>query len=131
MKLITRCEKLHQLLRFQSRASSMCLKKTEKKVPKSMKKVWRKVGRPAVLNDRDKRRLERAVKKLRSTNPNFSVMDIVQASGIDTNRASYRTFVRYVKKLGYAFYNSRKKGVMTDRLPKKTNVCAIKFEERD
>ena len=42
-------------------------------------------------------------------------MDIVQASGIDTNRASYRTFVRYVKKLGYAFYNSRKKGVLTDK----------------
>ena len=42
-------------------------------------------------------------------------MDIVQASGIDTNRASYRTFVRYVKKLGHAFYNSREKGVMTDK----------------
>ena len=77
----------------------MCLKKKnrEKKVPKSIKKEWSKVGRPAVLDDRGKRRLERAVKKLRSTNPNFSVMDIVQASGIDTNRASYRTFVRYVK----------------------------------
>lgn len=75
-------------------------KNREKKVPKSSKKVWSKVGRPAVLDDRDKRRLERAVKKIRSTNPNFSVMDIVQASGIDTNRASYHTFVRYVKKIG-------------------------------
>ena len=112
----------------------MCLKKKnrEKKVPKSMEKVWSKVGRPAVLDDRDKRRLERAVKRLRSTNPNFSAMDIVQASGIDTNRASYRTFVRYVKKLGYAFYNNRKKGVMTDKdFQKKTKFCAIKFEERD
>ena len=42
-------------------------------------------------------------------------MDIVQGSGIDTNRASYCTFVRYVKKMGYAFYNSRKKGVMTEK----------------
>ena len=86
----------------------MCLKKNrEKKVPKSIKKIWSKVGCPAVLDDPDKRRLERAVKKLRSTNPNFSVMDIVQASD--------HTFLRYVKKLGYAFYNSRKKGLMTDK----------------
>ena len=63
-------------------------------------------------------------KKLRSTNPNFSVMDIVQASGIDTNIASYRTFVRYVNKLGYAFYNSRKKGVMTDKDFQKTRMFA-------
>ena len=70
----------------------MCLKNREKKVPKSIKKVWSKVSRPAVLDDHDKRRLERAVKKLCLTNPNFSVMDIVQASGIDTNRASYRIF---------------------------------------
>ena len=96
-------------------------KKTGKrKFPNRLrKKVWSKVSCPAVLDDRDKRRLERAMKKLCSTNPNFSVMDIVQASGIDTNRASYRTFVRYVKKLGYAFYNSRKKGVMTDKSQQK------------
>ena len=75
---------------------SLKKKNREKKVPKSMEKVWSKVGRPAVLDHRDKRRLERAVKKLRSANPNFSAMDIVQASGINTNRASYRTFVRYV-----------------------------------
>ena len=93
----------------------MLKKNREKKVPKLIKKVWSKVGRPAILDDCDKRRLERAVKKLRSTNPNFSVMDIVQVSGIDTNRASYRTFVRNVKKLGYAFYKSRKKGVMTEK----------------
>ena len=93
----------------------MLKKNREKKVPKSIKKIWSKVGCPAVLDDRDKRRLERGVKKLGSTNPNFSVMDIVQASGRDTNRASYHTFLRYVKKMGYAFYNSRKKGVMTDK----------------
>ena len=65
MKLITRSEKLHQLLKFESRATSMCLKKAknmEKKVPKPIKKVWSIVGLPAVLDDRDRRRLERAVK---------------------------------------------------------------------
>ena len=42
-------------------------------------------------------------------------MIIVQESVIDSNRASYRTFFRSVKQLGYAFYNSRKKGVMRDK----------------
>ena len=66
----------------------MFKKNREKNVPKLIKKVWSKVGRRTVLDDCDKRRLERAVKKLRSTNPNLSVMVIVQASGIDTNRAN-------------------------------------------
>ena len=51
----------------------------------------------AVLDDCDKRRLERAVKKLRSTNSNLSVMVIVQASGIDTNRANIALSLRTLK----------------------------------
>ena len=51
-------------------------------------------------------------------------MDIVEARGIDTNRASYRTFVKHVNKLGYAFYNSRKKRFMRDKDFQKTRMFA-------
>lgn len=90
------------------------IKKAEERGDKEYKKTFSKAGgRPEILNERDKRRLQRAVKILRETDANFTVMEVVQTSGIDINRASYRTFVRYIRKLGYGFYNSRKKGVLT------------------
>ena len=69
-------------------------------------------GRPHLLTERDKRGLKRSVRKLRENDANFTVMELVQESGIDLTRASYRTFVRYVKRLGYGFYNARKKGML-------------------
>ena len=83
-----------------------------------------KGGRPRLLSERDRRRLKRAVKKLRQSDPNFSVMEIVKASEINMKCASYRTFLRYIRTLGYGYYNSRRKGVLTAKDLKKRKKFA-------
>ena len=70
-------------------------------------------GRRKSLSERDQRKLRRAIIQLREKTPNFTVMEVVQRSGVSATLVSYRTFVRYVKKLGYGFFQSRKKGVLT------------------
>ena len=90
-----------------------------------------KGGRPQLLSKRDKRRLKRAIKKLRQSDPNFSVMEIVRASGINMNCASYRTFLRYVRKLGYGYYNSRRKGVLTEKDLRKRKKFAREALKKD
>lgn len=72
-----------------------------------------KGGRPELLTSRNKRKLHLSFKELRDVDPNFTIKEVVQNNGIGLKSASYRTFVRYIKKMGYSFYPSRKKGVMT------------------
>ena len=74
-----------------------------------------KGGRPQLLTARDKRKLHNSFKKLRKADPNFTIKEVVQDSGIGLKSASYRTFVRCIKKMGYGFYTSRRKGVMTTK----------------
>lgn len=75
----------------------------------------RKRGPRQLLTERDKRKLKRAIMTLREKNPNFTVMEVVQCSGVSVNAASYRTFLRHIKKMGYGYYQSRKKGVLTKK----------------
>lgn len=74
-----------------------------------------KRGRRRILTLRDRRKLNRALISLRQEDPNFTVMDVVKRSGIPLNTAHYRTFHREIRKLGYAFRPSRKKGILTDK----------------
>ena len=78
-------------------------------------KKTKPAGRRQCLSERDQRKLKRAMMQLREKNPNFTVMEVVQQSGISGNIVSYRTFVRYIKRLGYGFFQSRKKGVLTKK----------------
>ena len=72
-------------------------------------------GRRKSLSKRDQRKLKRAIIQLREKSPNFTVMEVVQRSSISTILVTYRTFVQYIKQLGYGFLQSRKKGVLTKR----------------
>ena len=81
----------------------------------NVRKVQKKRGRPEKLNAREKRSLERAITRLRKVNPNFTVMDIVKDSGIELGVAHYQTFLRAVRKLGYSFRASRKKGILYEK----------------
>ncbi|XP_028403948.1 uncharacterized protein LOC114526537 [Dendronephthya gigantea] len=72
-------------------------------------------GRKRTLTQRDERKLKRAIMQLRERSPNFTVMEVVQRSGISPTSVTYRTFLRYVKRLGYGYYQSRKKGVLTNK----------------
>ena len=98
-------------------------KANERNKQRIVNKKELKRGRPRLLSERDKRRLKRAIKKLRQSDPNFSVMEIVKASGINMNCASYRTFLRYIRTLGYGYYNSRRKGVLIGKDLKKRSVA--------
>lgn len=104
-------------------------RRMENEVPKESEKS--KGGRPQLLSERDKRRLKRGIKKLRQCDPNFSVMKVVQASGIDIKCASYRTFLRCIRKLGYGYYNSRRKGVLTAKDLKKWKKFARESLKKD
>ena len=99
-------------------------KSNERNKQRIVNKKESKRGRPRLLSERDKRRLKRVVKKLRQSDPNFSVMEIVKASGINMNCASYRTFLRYIRTLGYGYYNSRRKGVLIGKDLKKRKQFA-------
>ena len=80
---------------------------------KKLKKAYQ--GRHKSLTERDERKLKRAIMQLRERSPNFTVMEVVQRSGISPTIVTYRTFLRYVKRLGYGFFQSRKKGVLTKK----------------
>ena len=63
-------------------------------------------GHHKSLTERDERKLKRAIMQLRERSPNFTVMKVVQRSGISPTIVTYRTFLRYVKRLGYGFFQS-------------------------
>ena len=73
-----------------------------------------KCGRRKILTSRDRRKLSRSLIMLRQENPNFTVMDVVKRSGIPQDKANYRTFYREIRNLGYAYRQSRKKGILTE-----------------
>ena len=72
-------------------------------------------GRRKSLTERDERKLKRAIVQLRERSPNFTVMEVVQRSAVSPTIVTYSTFLRYVKRLGYGFFQSRKKGVLTKK----------------
>ena len=66
-------------------------------------------GRRKSFSERDQCKLKRAIIQLREKSPNFTVMEVVQRSGISTTLVTYRTFVRQSRQLHthlnvYAFY---------------------------
>ena len=79
------------------------------------KKLKSYQGPRKALTKRDERKLKRAIMQLRERSPNFTVMEVVQRSGISPTIVTYRTFLRFVKRLGYGFFHSRKKGVLTNK----------------
>ena len=78
------------------------------------KNSTRKFGRRRVLNDRDERKVLRAVKTLRQTSVNFSVKDVIQESGLDPRIAKRRTISLYLNRAGYYHLQTRKKGILSE-----------------
>ena len=59
-------------------------------------------------------------------------MEVVQRSTISPAIVTYRTFLRYVKRLGYGYFQSRKKGVLTKKdlkIRKFARTMAIKPQD--
>ena len=83
-------------------------------------------GRPKILSARDIRLLKRSVTQLRDVNANFTVKELIRYSGLQTASASYSTFYREIKKMGFNFLNARKKGILSHRDCKKRYKFAQK-----
>ena len=81
-------------------------KNRNKKKPKKSYQCRRKS-----LTERDDRKLKRAIVQLRERRSR----EVVQRSGVSPTIVTYRTFLRYAKRLGYGFFQSRKKGVLTKK----------------
>ena len=113
---------LHQEKRYSPRQVAVRSKMSKSSVwrivrdkrGKGKDKSCSKRGRRKALALRDRRKLNRAVLKLRREDPNFSVMDVVKRSGIVQSKAHYRTFHREIRNLGYAYRPSRRKGILTE-----------------
>ena len=76
-----------------------------------MKKSYQ--GRRKSLTERDERKLKRAIIQLWEKSPNFTVIEVVQRSGISPTIATYRTFLGYVKRLGFS--KSQERGSHKER----------------
>ena len=83
-------------------------------------------GRPKILSARDIRLLKRSITQLRDVNTNFTVKELIRYSGLQTASASYSTFYREIKKMGFNFLNARKKGILSHRDCKKRYKFAQK-----
>ena len=93
-----------------SSAQRLC---TNISCPRKERAQVQKKGRPRKVCERDMRVIIRTLKRLRETNVNFTVKQLVHESGVDFTGASERTFSRRLNEKGYKFLVARKKGLVT------------------
>ena len=72
-------------------------------------------GRPRKVSERDKRILLRTLNRMRTTNVNFTVKQLVKESGFTFQLACERTFSRCLNENGYYFLQARKKGMLNEK----------------
>ena len=101
------------------------------KTPMITRKNKRKtnIGRPKKLSVRDRRLLKRSIDQLRQVNANFTMKELIRFSGLQCTGASYSTFYREIKSMGFKFLNARKKGVLNQSDCKKRYHFAKKCQK--
>ena len=72
-------------------------------------------GRPRKLDTRTRRQLFRSFENLQAVDCNFSVKQLVNYSGLDLKKASYRTYVRCLHEEVYGSRQTRKKGLLSSK----------------
>ena len=77
------------------------------------------MGRPKKLQERDRRILIHTLKKIRATNVNFTLKQLLKESGLNMTMASKRTFYRILHESGYYFLQARQKGLVSGNDRKK------------
>ena len=70
-------------------------------------------GRPRIINEREERLLQRTVTRLRKQEGNFSCHRVRAESGL--YNVSLWTINRTLKRMGYAFLEARKKGILLQK----------------
>lgn len=74
-----------------------------------------KMGRPAKLDLRTRRKILRALTRLRTKEGTFSVKRLIQVAGLNHINVSTRTVQRCLNQNGYFYLQARKKGLMTQK----------------
>ena len=110
------CRQVASKIRISKSSVSRILKEDHKKNTNNIRKK-KKRGRRNLLSERDQRKRARSISQLRLESPNFSAMEVVQRSKAG------------LKKLGYGFRQTRRKGVLTDRDYKKRLGYARKMQK--
>ena len=87
----------------------------EDKQQSNLKALECKRGRPRKVDERSVRKLIRCLKNSRKTNPNVTVKTLVSQCGLTLDMASRRTYSRRLNEKGYGFYQTRKKGLVSER----------------
>ena len=72
-------------------------------------------GRPKRLTERDERHLERELLKLQEAGGTFHVPDIMKNAGLTTADSSVRTVTRHLNKKQYGYFQTRKKGLLSQK----------------
>ena len=67
----------------------------------------KKPGRPPILSVRQQRLLVRNIKKLRENNPSFSLLDLMEESGVSPRDVSERTVNRFLQRQGFHYLQTR------------------------
>ena len=79
----------------------------------------------------DKRKLHNSFKKLRKADPNFTIKEVVQDSGIGLKSASYKTFVRCIKKMGDMVFTQVEKRCDDDKRFQPTEKICQRNEDKN
>ena len=74
----------------------------------------KKQGRPRNVSKRNLRLLVRTLKSFRRNNVHITVRSLVQESGLSFEVATRRTYSHYLNELGYYYFSTRRKGILSD-----------------
>lgn len=84
------------------------LKSTNQSIQNSKKR-----GRPRLISEREERTIRRTITRLRKQEGNFSCQKIRAGSGL--HHVSLWTVNRTLKRMGYAFLEARRKGILLEK----------------
>ena len=73
------------------------------------------LGRPRSIDARAERRMVRKLKQLRYKDGGFSTKTLLNEVGIDPTSVSKSTVTRTLRRMGYFYLPSRKKGILTEK----------------
>ena len=92
------------------------------------KKQGKSAGRRRKFNEREERRIRRAIHSLRRRQGNFTAKGLLVELRIPPTEVSVRTVQRHLHRMGYSYVHSRRKGVLSDKDRKQRLAFAKHFK---
>ena len=112
-----------------STASVVRISKANRSAPSRLRSSS-KTGRKFKLSERQRRHLIHCLRVLRKRDGSFTCKRLMEEAGIKESDVSTRTVTRYLNSAGYFYFQTRKKGLMTEDDHKK-RVAFAKLMQRN